>query len=91
MEILKPVASGSPYKAIASTVLVKERILEREIRNVFNRLGANNVANTVSEAHEKGFIWREAKGIFHMSSRLVYSGMTAIIRIAYLLNGLLLT
>ncbi len=91
MEILKPVASGSPYKAIASTVLVKERTPEGEIRNVFNRLGANDAAHTVSEAHAKGFIWREAKGIFHMSPRLVYFGVMAFIRITPLLNVLLLT
>ena len=56
VEILKLVASGSRYKAIASAVFVNERTVQREIRNVFNRLGVNDAAHAVSEAHKKGLI-----------------------------------
>ena len=57
VEILKLVASGSRYKAIASSVFVNERTVQRKIRSVFNRLVVvNDAAHAVSEAHKKGFI-----------------------------------
>ncbi len=56
LEILKLVASGSRYKEIAGELFINERTVQREIRSVFDRLGVNDSAHAVSEAHKKGLI-----------------------------------
>ena len=56
LEILKLVANGSRYKEIAKVIFVTERTVQREIRSIFNRLGANDAAHAVAEAYKQGII-----------------------------------
>ncbi len=56
LEILKLVASGSRYKEIAGELFINERTVHRETRAIFDRLGVNDSAHAVSEAHKKGLI-----------------------------------
>ncbi len=55
-EILKLVASGTHYREIAGTLYVSETTVNREMRNIFDRLGVNDAAHAVSEAYKKGLI-----------------------------------
>ena len=54
MDVLKLVAAGTRYKEIASTVSLSETSVNREMRNIFDRLGVNDAAHAVSEAHQRG-------------------------------------
>ncbi len=53
VEILKLVASGTRYKEIASKLFISETTVNREMRNIFDRLGVNDAAHAVSEAYTK--------------------------------------
>ncbi|MEE9325266.1 MAG: response regulator transcription factor [Dehalococcoidia bacterium] len=54
--ILKLVASGTKYKEIASELFISETTVNREMRNIYNRLGVNDAAHAVSEAYKKRLI-----------------------------------
>ncbi len=54
MDILKLVAAGTRYKEIASTLSLSETSVNREMRNIFDRLGVNDAAHAVSEAYKTG-------------------------------------
>ena len=54
MDILKLVAAGTRYKEIASTLFLSETSVNREMRNIFDRLGVNDAAHAVSEAYKTG-------------------------------------
>ena len=53
IEVLKLVAGGMRYKDIAGTLFVSESTVNREIRNIFDRLGVNDAAQAVSEAYRR--------------------------------------
>jgi DNA-binding NarL/FixJ family response regulator len=54
MDILKLVSAGTRYKEIASTLFLSETSVNREMRNIFDRLGVNDAAHAVSEAYKTG-------------------------------------
>ncbi len=56
VEILKLVASGTRYREIAARVFISEKTVNREMHNIFNRLGVNDVAHAVSEAYKSRLI-----------------------------------
>ncbi len=56
VEILKMVAEGTRYAEVATKLFVSETTVNREMRNIFNRLGVNDAAHAVSEAYKGGLI-----------------------------------
>lgn len=53
VNVLKLVANGVRYRKIASKLFVSEATVNREMRNIFNRLGVNDAMHAVSEAYLK--------------------------------------
>ena len=53
LEILQLVAGGVDRKGIARQVFVSETTVNRKMRNIFNRLGVNDAAHAVAEAHRR--------------------------------------
>lgn len=53
LDILKLVADGNRYKDIGSRLFVSETTVNREMRNIFNRLGVNDATHAVAEAYRK--------------------------------------
>ena len=49
-------ASGTRHSEIASVLLMSVRTVRREIRSIFDRLGANDAAHAVSEAYKRRLI-----------------------------------
>ena len=56
LKILRLVASGIRYKEIATDLFISETTVNREMRDIFNRLGVNDAAHAISEAYKKGLI-----------------------------------
>ena len=56
LEILKLVAAGTRYGEIAARLFVSETTVNREMRNIFNRLGVHDAVHAVSEAYRKRLI-----------------------------------
>ena len=53
LEILQLVAAGVDRRGIARQVFISETTVNREMRNIFNRLGVNDAAHAVAEAHRR--------------------------------------
>ncbi len=56
VEILKMVSEGTRYAEIAIRLFISEATVNREMRNIFNRLGVNDAAHAVSEGYKKRLI-----------------------------------
>ena len=56
MEVLKLVATGTRHRDIANTLSLSETSVNREMRNIFDRLSVNDAAHAVSEAYQKGLL-----------------------------------
>ena len=56
MEILRMVANGGRYKEIASALFVSESTVNREMRNIYDRLDVKDAPHAVSVACKKGLI-----------------------------------
>lgn len=56
VQILKLVADGGRYRDIADQLFVSETTVNREMREMFNRLGVNDAAHAVSEAYKQGLL-----------------------------------
>ena len=54
MDVLRLVATGTRYKSIADSLSLSETSVNREMRKIFDRLGVNDAAHAVSEAHQRG-------------------------------------
>ena len=54
MDVLRLVATGTRYRDIAESLSLSETSVNREMRNIFDRLGVNDAAHAVSEAHQRG-------------------------------------
>ena len=55
-EILKLVADGINYKDIAARLFISVTTVNREMRDIFNRLGVKDAAQAVSEAYKRGIL-----------------------------------
>ena len=53
MDVLRLVATGTRYRNIADSLSLSETSVNREMRNIFDRLGVNDAAHAVSEAHKR--------------------------------------
>ena len=56
VEIMKKVADGFRYAEIAEELFISETTVNREMRNIYNRLGAIDAANAVSEAYRRSLL-----------------------------------
>ena len=56
LQVLNLIASGKRHKEIADTLFVSESTVNREVRNIFDRLGVNDAAYAVSEAYKRRLI-----------------------------------
>ena len=56
VQILKLVADGIRYREIADQLCVSETTVNREMREVFNRMGVNDAAHAVSVAYKQGLL-----------------------------------
>jgi len=54
--ILRLIAMGNSYDEIANVLFVSERTVQREMRNILDRLGVNNKAHAISEAYRQRII-----------------------------------
>ena len=59
VEILRLVADGTRYSVIAEHLGISVTTVSREMRTIFNRLGANDAAHAVSEAYKRGLLLQE--------------------------------
>jgi DNA-binding NarL/FixJ family response regulator len=57
-EVLHLLATGSANKEIAAALGVTERTVKFHVTSIFNKLGADNRAQAVSIAHERGLVGR---------------------------------
>lgn len=53
MKIVKLVANGTRYPQIAGTLSISETTVNREMRNVYDRMGVDDAAHAVSEAYRR--------------------------------------
>jgi DNA-binding NarL/FixJ family response regulator len=53
-DVLRALVSGKSNKEIASTLGVTERTVKFHVTSIFNKLGAENRAQAVTIAHERG-------------------------------------
>ena len=58
VEILRLVAEGSRYPVIAHHLALSVTTVNREMRAIFNSLGANDAAHAVSEAYKRHLLQR---------------------------------
>ena len=56
LDILQMVSGGSRYREIAETLFLHERTVNREMRNIFERLGVHDAAHAVSEAYKNNLL-----------------------------------
>ncbi len=56
LEILSLVAAGERYKEVGKIAALSRTTVNREMRAIFDRLGVNDAAHAVSEAHNKGLL-----------------------------------
>ncbi len=52
VDILKLVATGVRYRDVATRLFISETTVNREMRNIFDRLGVNDATHAVSEAYQ---------------------------------------
>ena len=57
-DVLRLLAEGSSNKEIASALRVTERTVKFHVTSIFNKLGAENRAQAVTLAHQRGLIAR---------------------------------
>ena len=57
-EVLQLLVSGNANKEIATTLGITERTVKFHLTSIFNKLGADNRAQAVSIAHERGLVGR---------------------------------
>jgi DNA-binding NarL/FixJ family response regulator len=55
-EVLRLMMDGRSNKEIASALKVTERTVKFHVTSIFNKLGAENRAQAVSIAHQRGFV-----------------------------------
>jgi DNA-binding NarL/FixJ family response regulator len=55
-EVLRLVAAGKSNKEIAAALHVTERTVKFHVTSIFNKLGAENRAQAVAIAHERGLV-----------------------------------
>ena len=56
LQVLRLVASGDTNKAIAATLCLSERTIERHLSNIFTKLGLSTRAAATAWAYEHGLI-----------------------------------
>lgn len=56
IEVLKMVASGTPNKGIASELALAEPTVKSHLKNIFQKLGANDRTHAVTIAIRRGYI-----------------------------------
>ena len=56
MDILRLIASGTTTGQMAAHLFVSNRTVTRELRNIYDKLGANDRAHAVSQAYKRGLI-----------------------------------
>jgi len=56
LEVLKLVANGKPRKQIANVLHINVRTVQREIRQIFDRLGVDDAPHAVAVAYRQGLI-----------------------------------
>jgi len=56
IEVLKMVASGTPNKVIASELALAEPTVKSHLKNIFQKLGANDRTHAVTIAIRRGYI-----------------------------------
>ena len=56
IEVLRLVADGTKYRDIAEAMFLNERTVNREMRNIFDRLGVDDASHAVAEAYQNGII-----------------------------------
>ena len=54
--ILKLVANGVRYNEIATKLFISKSTVNRELREIFDQLGANDATHAVSEAYKRNII-----------------------------------
>ena len=52
-EVLKLIAGGMRYKDLSVTLFISPSTVNREVLSIFDRLGVNDAAQAVSEAHKR--------------------------------------
>lgn len=55
-DVLRLLVAGKSNKEIASALQVAERTVKFHVTSIFNKLGAENRAQAVTIAHERGFV-----------------------------------
>ena len=53
IDILKLVAQGTRYRNISAQLFISETTVNREMRNIFNQLGANDAPHAIAEAYRR--------------------------------------
>lgn len=56
LEVLRLVASGGTNKAIAETLFLSERTVDRHVSNLFTKLGVSSRAGATAFAYERGLV-----------------------------------
>jgi len=56
IEVMKLVANGTRYRDIAKATYLSTTTVNREMREVFNRLGVNDAAHAVAEVYKRGIL-----------------------------------
>jgi DNA-binding NarL/FixJ family response regulator len=56
VQVLKMVASGTPNKVIASELELAEPTVKSHLKNIFQKLGANDRTHAVTIAIRRGYI-----------------------------------
>ena len=56
MEIINQMSNGVRYKDIADRLALSETTVNREIRAIFDRLGASDAAHAISECYRRGIL-----------------------------------
>lgn len=56
VEIMKMVANGTRYNEIAEALLINERTVRRDMKDIFNRLDVRDSAHAVAEAYKQRII-----------------------------------
>jgi len=57
-DVLRLVVDGKSNKEIAAALRVTERTVKFHVTSIFNKLGAENRAQAVTIAHERGLVAR---------------------------------
>lgn len=61
-EVLRLVADGQPTKQIAASLSISERTVKFHVNSIFHKLGAENRAQAVAVAAQRGLLWPDTMG-----------------------------